>query len=64
MGPFERAAKTIQSLGLTDFTEELLAALLRNDETSQPAFNSLLFLRDAPILEPLLAEIEEVFRHF
>ncbi len=57
--PVERAAATIREVPLLEYTDQLLAAFLRDDETSQPAFFALVFLRDAPIVRPLLEEVKK-----
>lgn len=54
-----RAAMTILSLKLRDFTPELLACFAADDETSKPAGHALLFLSDPAIVEPLLDRVED-----
>ncbi len=55
----ERAAQTIQSVGLLGFSDALLDALLRDDETSEPARRALIFMRGAPVKQRLLEEVKK-----
>jgi hypothetical protein len=55
----QRAAQTIQSVGLLDFTDVLLDALLRDDETSEPALNALIFMRNPAVMPRLLEEVKK-----
>jgi hypothetical protein len=57
--PVQRAAQTIQSVRLLGFTDSLLDALLRNDETSGPARIALVFMRNSPVMQRLLEEVKK-----
>ncbi len=57
--PVSRAAQTIQSVGWLNFTDALLDAVLRNDETSEPACKALTFMRGAPVMQRLLEEVKK-----
>jgi beta-lactamase regulating signal transducer with metallopeptidase domain/biopolymer transport protein ExbD len=54
-----RAAGTILTLQLHDFTDELLDLFLADEDASEPAYHTLLSMRDPDIVKPLLEEVEK-----
>ena len=53
----ERAAATILALDLRAFTDRLLTMYIEDADPPEEIFRTLLFLRDPPILRPLLEEV-------
>ncbi len=54
-----RATTAILSLELREFTDELLALYIANDERSKPARWALVFLSDPAIVKPLLERVKK-----
>jgi len=54
-----RAAGTILTLKLRDFTDDLLDLFLANEEASEATYHALLSMRDPRIVKPLLAKVEK-----
>ena len=54
-----RAAMTIVSLKLKEFSPQLLDCFRADNETSEPARSALIFLHDPGIVEPLLKQVEQ-----
>ncbi len=54
-----RAARTVSTLKLHDFADELLALLLANEKGSEAAYQALVFMRDPGVARPLLEEVEK-----
>ena len=55
----DRAAKAILALNLREFTQRLVTIFIDHEKVAEPAFHTLLFLKDPACTQPLLEQVKK-----